>query len=1431
MKKTFLISLLVLFWPFLLRGQYTVGDGGDAATLSEAFWALISSGGELGDVTLEIISDITETSPVVVSPSGTNGTTYTSIKVFTNTSGLKVTGNISGPLFDIAGGTNLIIDGRVSGNGPADLAIYNTSVDPSASVIRFSGAAHDNTLEYCYLQGSGTGNTSGIIVFGAESSMSGNSNNAIRNNDITGYNGDRPANVIYSAGASGFENDANTIESNNIHDFLRTNASSNGIQLASYNTNWNIIANSFYESSDFTPAGSYAYNVIFLNGSATGTSITSNYIGGSGPACSGTWTKTNSFNSTFTAINVNAGNEAATNVQNNIISKFNWTNAAAATWTGIEASAGTINIGTITGNTIGAITGTGSIIVSDGASAYVYGINISGTSAVDCQNNIIGSITTASTGTTATSFYGINRTSGGATTISNNTIGNNASVNSINGSSVSSSGNQWVVGINNSGAGNITISGNLIANINNATTRNTTGALASGKIQGITTTSGNNTISDNIIHDLKIANANNNTGINTAVCGIMVSSSNSTNTITGNTIYNLSDSFLSFIGYVTGIYAGNSGCNNEISGNLVHSLTVTGASSIAAYTTGIRTSSTSGAASIYNNIITLSIGLDKSVNVYGIWEPGTSGATTNVYFNSVYIGGTVPSGLSTSYCLYNPGSSSSRNIRNNVFGNYRMTDGGTNLHYAIYFSGTGGILVCDYNDYFSADAAQGGIPGYFGGVRATLPIVINQDAFSYILDPAFAAPGSTDAADYTIAADLIGVSGTGISTDFGSIARVNPTMGAWERAQNFWTGALSSAWNNAANWSAGVIPLENASIFFSPSPSRNLNLDTDHSVRNITNASTYQVVTSGHKLTIKGAVQGIIDATSSSSIIAYAGTTPQTITETNFTSGKANSVLVDNISGLTLSSNFIIDNDLTINTGRSFTISAPYLLTVTGNIINNAGNNGLVIKSAGNGNDAKLINNSASVPATVELSLSGGIGSYGPTFHYFVPGVQSMSINNSGIPECAASLSLANFEGDLLLYDESKATTAKNAGWQYFDGYGNTSGFSQIQSSRGYNIYLPAADRMIFTGNLNGSAHSFNLSYTSGNPDPGWNLVGNPYPCNYDLTSIAALVDIGDDVDNTVYFNYEGGYGTYNVETGLGTLNGVSSGLYSNIMPPMQGFYVYARSSGKSLSLPVSGKTNSPAQPSRSKGAYLTGDEKSNELRKIKLSLINGSARDETVVCFNDKATFGFDGDYDAYKLFETDAPFRSTGSIKTFNIPSIYSQLNGTRYAVNFLPEPQDGVTRIPVSVRIKHAGSYNIQVSDFENLTGTKVTLRHGSVETLLGPGIVYTFKTDTGTYNNFELIIGESLPENKKALISEFKVWYNNDQLSIISPSDMKSGERRVTIFDTQGKLVFDDTNVFLTPENQVNLTVSLRKGFYLVNINEPLKQHVFKIVVLE
>jgi hypothetical protein len=560
MKRHFLYLLIFFTLPFSLLSQVTrtVGTtGANYSKLKLAFDA-INAGTLTGNITLQIIDNTIEAGfSAQLNASGIGNANYTSVNIYPTVTGKTISGNLSNlALIYLNGADNVTIDGRLNATGSSpDLTITNTSTSAGiTSTIYLINEATSNTIKYCNLKGSSTSALSGILFFSTSTNPAGNNNNTIDHNNITSDGSGRLLNAIFSLGTNGKSNIGNIISNNNIFDFLNPGTTSNGVNLSSNNSQWTISDNSFYETSpSFAPTISATYIIIYIHyGSGTGFNISGNYIGGRAAFCGGSpWTKTNAFNNQFFGIYLNAGEAIPNSIQGNIIKNFNWSNSGAADWTAIQLLAGAVNIGTSVGNTIGASSGTGSILVTGGATnSNVYGIRIASGGTVDCQNNIIGSVTASNSSLNfASNLYAIYKTStSGNTNIINNLIGSTITSKSINASSRSINNIQSVVGIRNESAGDITISGNNICNLSNETTR------ATGILTGldITSTIGLNIVSQNFIYKLLPATAST---ITAAIYGIRIISGYTTIT---NNIVNLAGNTPTSI---YGIYS--AGTSNE----------------------------------------------------------------------------------------------------------------------------------------------------------------------------------------------------------------------------------------------------------------------------------------------------------------------------------------------------------------------------------------------------------------------------------------------------------------------------------------------------------------------------------------------------------------------------------------------------------------------------------------------------------------------------------------------------------------------------------------------------------------------------------------------------------------------------------------------------------------------------------------------------
>ena len=201
--------------------------------------------------------------------------------------------------------------------------------------------------------------------------------------------------------------------------------------------------------------------------------------------------------------------------------------------------------------------------------------------------------------------------------------------------------------------------------------------------------------------------------------------------IEDNNIYHTHPSEIS---YVYGIHLRNSN-STKVLRNKVYDLD--GNESVH----GIYYEGSSGviSAQIINNMITLLPITARTVS--GIAYSGYNTNSLTVYHNSVYLGGSLASGPYDSYAFGKMGEVSMLKVRNNIFVNGRVNNGGTGKHYAINFTTIAGTDSFDYNDYYST--TQNGFYGCWLGTAVTnlstwrSNSLNSMDANSFAQDPVF----------------------------------------------------------------------------------------------------------------------------------------------------------------------------------------------------------------------------------------------------------------------------------------------------------------------------------------------------------------------------------------------------------------------------------------------------------------------------------------------------------------------------------------------------------------------------------------------------------------------------------------------------------------------------------------------------------------------
>jgi hypothetical protein len=297
-------------------------------------------------------------------------------------------------------------------------------------------------IKFVTLQSVNSSATSGTVVFSTTTGTNGNDNNTLDTCDIRdGLT--TPANGVYSSGSTGTSdqsNSGNTVSGCNIYNFYSsTGLRTSGVRLDAGTSDWTITGNSFYQTASRASVAEFCIPV-YLNNAAGGNFLVSgNFIGGTEPRAGGTpWTVDDTAAAyQFLGIWMSVSPSSPTSIQGNTVRNISWktsSNLLSGIWIGIDVSAGSVNIGTVTGNVIGSSTGTDSVSVTTaGSGGTVIGINTNSSGTVTIANNTIGSITAngSNTGVSA-SITGI-RITAGTNAVSGNTVGSTTTANSLKG--------------------------------------------------------------------------------------------------------------------------------------------------------------------------------------------------------------------------------------------------------------------------------------------------------------------------------------------------------------------------------------------------------------------------------------------------------------------------------------------------------------------------------------------------------------------------------------------------------------------------------------------------------------------------------------------------------------------------------------------------------------------------------------------------------------------------------------------------------------------------------------------------------------------------------------------------------------------------------------------------------------------------------------
>ena len=277
------------------------------------------------------------------------------------------------------------------------------------------------------------------------------------------------------------------------------------------------------------------------------------------------------------------------------------------------------------------------------------------------------------------------------------------------------------------------------------------------------------------------------------------------------------------------------------------------------------------------------------------------------------------------------------------------------------------------------------------------------------------------------------------------------------------------------------------------------------------------------------------------------------------------------------------------------------------------------------------------------------------------------------------------------------------------------------QSYSGLNFISSARSVTMAKGDVSVPLTAYPSEFTQ---NQGWNLIGNPYQCYYDIS----------------YMDFTAPVTVWNLRNS--TYEAYSPKDDQYIFSPGEAFFVQASGSNQSITFAKEGRQTNRIKraESNAKAMSATNDDR----RIINLSLTDGNTTDRTRIVLNEYATTAYETDKDAPKFISTE-------------VAQIYSLTDGVQYAINERPLG-NGIMNI--GTYFKEEGEYIITLM---GNTGAAVTLidREQGKSTLLNNDKGYTFSAKEGYAQRFVISISDAttideLPASEAD--SGEDVWYN-------------------------------------------------------------------------
>ena len=460
--------------------------------------------------------------------------------------------------------------------------------------------------------------------------------------------------------------------------------------------------------------------------------------------------------------------------------------------------------------------------------------------------------------------------------------------------------------------------------------------------------------------------------------------------------------------------------------------------------------------------------------------------------------------------------------------------------------------------------------------------------------------------------------------------------------------------------------------------------------------------------------------------------------------------------------------DLTISGGASLVINPGAALTITGDLTNEAGAEGLIIKSDAGGTGS-LLHSTTGVQATIERYIGGSSwGSPDDGWHLLSSPVASQSVSDFTVDPAT--------DYDFYAWSEAgdEWVNFKDGSFSVFNNGNN------FVPGRGYLIAYKNTVIQRFSGVVNTADVTMNLTRTGSNDYAGFNLIGNPFASAVSWNPDWASGNVG----GVAYIWDEAGKDYIPVESG-------------DVIPSMNGMMVYLGSGNmEDIIIPSGSRQHNP------QSWYKTSVDR---ILLVAHDLTSGASK-QCIVRFNPEATGGFDLKYDGLYL-------------KGY-APEFYTVSEGRHLTVNTLRSMQDQ-SEIPLSFVKSSSESYSVELAG--SYTGMRVLLKDKKLSQTvdLTQQRHYNFSSADGEApDRFELSFTTvGIDEDNMNVLGG--AWMNDGCLYINSSAVNTAYE----VLDLQGQIL--QAGSALTSGIQA-FPVRLPAGIYIVRLTSKSRSISVKVV---